>query len=74
MTLGLVAPAKVNLGLAVLRRRADGYHEIESLMATLDVGDALWLERAAEGVALEVRGRRCRPARRTSSTERQRPT
>jgi 4-diphosphocytidyl-2-C-methyl-D-erythritol kinase len=35
------APAKVNLTLRVIGRRADGYHEIESLVAFADVGDAL---------------------------------
>jgi 4-diphosphocytidyl-2-C-methyl-D-erythritol kinase len=35
------APAKVNLTLHVLSRRADGYHEIESLVAFAGVGDAL---------------------------------
>jgi 4-diphosphocytidyl-2-C-methyl-D-erythritol kinase len=35
------APAKVNLTLRVLRRRADGRHDIESLVAFADVGDAL---------------------------------
>ena len=35
------APAKVNLTLRVLGRRADGYHEIESLVAFAGVGDVL---------------------------------
>jgi 4-diphosphocytidyl-2-C-methyl-D-erythritol kinase len=35
------APAKVNLTLHVLGRRADGYHDIESLVAFAGVGDAL---------------------------------
>lgn len=35
------APAKINLTLRVLGRRADGYHEIESLVAFASVGDAL---------------------------------
>jgi len=35
------APAKVNLTLHVLGRRADGYHEIDSLVAFADVADRL---------------------------------
>jgi 4-diphosphocytidyl-2-C-methyl-D-erythritol kinase len=33
------APAKVNLTLHVIGRRADGYHEIESLVAFAGIGD-----------------------------------
>ena len=35
------APAKVNLTLRVLGRRADGYHELESLVVFADCGDRL---------------------------------
>ena len=35
------APAKVNLTLRVLARRADGYHELESLVMFADCGDRL---------------------------------
>jgi 4-diphosphocytidyl-2-C-methyl-D-erythritol kinase len=35
------APAKVNLTLRVLSRRADGYHELESLVVFADCGDRL---------------------------------
>ncbi|HMK79009.1 MAG TPA: 4-(cytidine 5'-diphospho)-2-C-methyl-D-erythritol kinase, partial [Xanthobacteraceae bacterium] len=47
-----LAPAKVNLTLHVLGRRADGYHEIESLVVFADVGDRLTL---APGAALSLR-------------------
>lgn len=40
------APAKVNLALHVLGRRADGYHDLESLIAFANVGDRLSLEPA----------------------------
>lgn len=43
-----VAPAKINLALHVRRRRADGYHEIETLFAFAQDGDVLTLERAAD--------------------------
>ncbi len=41
-----VAPAKLNLALAVLGRRGDGYHEIDSLAATLNLADELALSDA----------------------------
>jgi len=37
----LPAPAKVNLGLHVLARRADGYHEVETVMLSIGWADAL---------------------------------
>lgn len=38
------AAAKLNLTLAVLGRRPDGYHELESLVAFADVGDEVTLD------------------------------
>jgi 4-diphosphocytidyl-2-C-methyl-D-erythritol kinase len=47
--------AKINLTLRVLGRRADGYHELESLVAFADVADALTLEPASTD-GLEMSG------------------
>ena len=33
----LFAPAKINLSLKILRRREDGFHEIETLMAPISL-------------------------------------
>ena len=40
-SLTLDAHAKLNLGLRVLGRRSDGYHEISSLFQTIDLADRL---------------------------------
>jgi 4-diphosphocytidyl-2-C-methyl-D-erythritol kinase len=42
------APAKVNLSLRVVGRRADGYHDLESLVAFADLTDVLTLEAGGE--------------------------
>ena len=49
------APAKVNLTLQVLGRRADGYHDIESVVVFADVGDELTFEPGG-ALALTVGG------------------
>ncbi len=49
------APAKVNLFLHIGDRRADGYHELESLVAFADVGDDLDFENADQ-TSLSVDG------------------
>lgn len=37
------APAKINLGLDALYKRQDGYHELEMIMASVDLSDRLIL-------------------------------
>jgi len=55
--IALAAPAKLNLGLRVLGRRPDGYHEIESLFVPLDFGDGLHIRRrAGPGIVLRLGG------------------
>lgn len=42
------APAKINLGLDVLYKREDGYHELAMVMASVDLVDRLTLTSLAE--------------------------
>jgi 4-diphosphocytidyl-2-C-methyl-D-erythritol kinase len=48
--LTLPAPAKLNLMLHILGRRADGYHELQTLFQFLDHGDELDFAVRADGV------------------------
>lgn len=51
------AYAKVNIGLDVLRRRPDGYHELKMIMQTVDIFDDLTFEREREpGIRLSIEG------------------
>ncbi|EGO5143812.1 4-(cytidine 5'-diphospho)-2-C-methyl-D-erythritol kinase [Enterococcus faecalis] len=44
------APAKINLGLDVLHKRVDGYHEVESIFASVDLADHLTFENLEEDI------------------------
>lgn len=48
--LTLKAPAKINLTLEVLRKRPDGFHEIRSVLRTIDLYDTLHIE-AGKGIS-----------------------
>lgn len=45
----LFAPAKINLSLDVLGRRKDGYHLVEMVMQTIDLGDRITMTPNIEG-------------------------
>lgn len=54
-TLRLLAPAKLNLFLHITGRRADGYHELQTLFQLLDYGDRLEFNSTEPGtVALHL--------------------
>ncbi|MBL4845854.1 MAG: 4-(cytidine 5'-diphospho)-2-C-methyl-D-erythritol kinase, partial [Planctomycetes bacterium] len=57
MTLRLRAPAKTNLFLEVLRRREDGFHELDTVFAELDLADELEFELSSRpGIELTIEG------------------
>lgn len=53
--LGLKAYGKINLGLDVLRRREDGYHDVRMIMQTVGLFDRIGLTRQTEpGIRVET--------------------
>ena len=63
----LRAPAKVNLTLAVRGRRSDGYHELDGVMALIDLADDLALDEVATGA---VPGEALEPAAEAAGRDR----
>jgi 4-diphosphocytidyl-2-C-methyl-D-erythritol kinase len=51
-----IAPAKINLFLKILRRRADGYHDIFSLMQKISIYDELIFAPLHRGIVLHCPG------------------
>lgn len=54
-TIRVRAPAKVNLYLHIVGRRADGFHLLDSLVAFVDVGDEI-IAHPADTLALRIEG------------------
>lgn len=44
----ILAPAKVNLGLAILGKRPDGYHEIDTIMSMINLHDEIVISPSTE--------------------------
>ncbi|HEY3294676.1 MAG TPA: 4-(cytidine 5'-diphospho)-2-C-methyl-D-erythritol kinase [bacterium] len=51
----MAAPAKINLSLRILRKRPDGFHEIETVFQEIDLTDRLEFHDASDW-SLEIRG------------------
>ncbi len=52
MTLVVRAFAKINLGLEILAKREDGYHELRTILQTIDFGDELTFRPTQAGIQL----------------------
>jgi len=48
----LPSPAKVNLGLWVGRKRPDGFHEIVTIIAPVELGDVVTISKAQTGISV----------------------
>jgi 4-diphosphocytidyl-2-C-methyl-D-erythritol kinase len=51
--LTLLSPAKINVYLRVLAKRADGYHDLDTVMLPLDFGDEITLQLQPNDITLE---------------------
>lgn len=56
-TLRLIAPAKINWSLEVLRIRTDGYHEIRSVLQTIALHDVITISATGDGqITVDITG------------------
>jgi 4-diphosphocytidyl-2C-methyl-D-erythritol kinase len=46
------APAKINLALQILRKRQDGYHEVDMILQSVSLKDCLEIEKIPVGIEL----------------------
>jgi 4-diphosphocytidyl-2-C-methyl-D-erythritol kinase len=56
-TITIRAPAKINLGLRVLSKRPDGYHEVLTLMVPVSLCDVVRLKLSSTGIELRCSDR-----------------
>lgn len=52
----LKAFAKINIGLKIIGKRDDGYHNVETTLATINLSDILTFEKSGAGIALDAQG------------------
>ena len=49
----LKSHGKINLGLDVLYKRDDGYHEINTIMQQIDLSDTLTIREKEKGIVIK---------------------
>ena len=54
MVISRNAYGKINLGLDVIRKRPDGYHDLRMIMQTVDLYDTLTFEKQPQGISLSI--------------------
>jgi 4-diphosphocytidyl-2-C-methyl-D-erythritol kinase len=53
VTIELIAPAKLTLGLRITGRRDDGYHLIDAEMVSLDLHDVITIDTSSNGLSVD---------------------
>lgn len=48
------AYAKINISLDVTQKRADGYHNLQSVMQAISLHDRVWIDTAFEGIRIKT--------------------
>ena len=46
------AHAKINLALDVVRRREDGYHELDMVMTPIELHDLIYIDKIEKGIEI----------------------
>lgn len=59
--ISLKAYAKVNIGLKILNKREDGFHNVETTLATINLSDLLTMDEIDSGITVEAKGLDVRP-------------
>ncbi|MFQ5657290.1 MAG: 4-(cytidine 5'-diphospho)-2-C-methyl-D-erythritol kinase [Candidatus Methylomirabilales bacterium] len=59
MALHLWSPAKVNLFLEIVGKRADGYHEVRTVLQHVDLCDEIRISKDVQGISVECTGLPC---------------
>ena len=53
-TIKIKSRAKINLTLDVISKRPDGYHNLEMIMQTLELGDDILIKKSGGGVTVKT--------------------